>query len=164
MLQERKLHGEGPFSLIEMKGKDAFLGIPKLEVLNSENDSFQLIVFSTSRGASLTEAERNIENIKYNLKQVGEKIILDPVYQFDIANKWRAQEVKIIVKVPEGKILDISSNAKLLLKDFENEDDKDFKELYGKKWIMSHSVLKEFIEQKPLSIVIDSVKTTKVKK
>ena len=79
MLQERKLHGEGPFSLIEMKGKDAFLGIPKLEVLNSENDSFQLIVFSTSRGASLTEAERNIENIKYNLKQVGEKIILDPV-------------------------------------------------------------------------------------
>ncbi|MEI8202041.1 MAG: PspC domain-containing protein [Bacteroidota bacterium] len=161
LLLERKQGGNGPFSIIAMKGKDSFLGIPKLEIANSENDSFQVIVFTTARGASLTEAEHHIANIKYNLKQLGENLVLDPVYQFSIADKWRAQDVKIIVKIPEGRILNINPNARLLFKSFDNEEDKDFKELYGRKWIMTHTGLKEYFEPKPLTLVIDSVKTIK---
>ncbi len=159
-LQERIQQGISPFNIVALKGKDVFYGVPKLAFLASDNDSFQVVVISSARGESLADAEKHIEGVKYNLKQVGSTLLLDPIFQFSASDKWRVQDVKIICKIPEGKIIDLTKNFKML--DYSSDKNDDgYKDLRGKKWIMVHGSIKEYFEPKPLNIVIDSVKTVR---
>jgi len=81
-----------------------------------------LEVIKQAKGKSLFESKKTAEKIKYNFSLVGNKLTLDNFLITDISNKFRDQEVEIILYLPKG----ILFKADESVRDYDNSDDDYF--------------------------------------
>jgi len=79
----------------------------------SENDQFQLIQKNYSRGKNFEEANQLAMNITDKVEIKESNVIEIPSnILVPKGEKWRNQRVDVILKVPEGKFVDINRNLK----------------------------------------------------
>jgi phage shock protein PspC (stress-responsive transcriptional regulator) len=106
-----------------------FAGFPELKIERSYNDSFQLQIIRIAYGYNSLDAAKRAKNILLNVVQKDSVLTLDNYVIFNKKDKWRAQKMKILLKVPLGKSVEmpvfIYNN---LLKKDENEQ---FNFVYG---------------------------------
>lgn len=95
---------------------------PKLDIRKSYDDDFEIILMKSARGDSRESAARNAKNIQYVWNQKDSSVFLNEYYAIQEGTKWRVPQLKIIVKVPEGKQVFISEEMEKLLHDVENVD------------------------------------------
>lgn len=133
----------GQWNLISINEKSYRFGMPELLITQSENDQYQMQVYYKSKGSDKEEAETNIGKIDYKVSQNDTCLLLDPIYMLPEKEKWRAQSIKIVLKVPLWKLIYLSPETASLLQ-YKNEDYDYEKELAGKKLIMTDNGLKEF--------------------
>jgi phage shock protein PspC (stress-responsive transcriptional regulator) len=105
-------------SYLISKRKQIF-GTPSLSIIKSNGDAF-LKITKESRGASYENAEQNINHIQYNTSQKDSLLLFNS--HFSIANndKWRVQQLSMVLALPVGTKVFIDSNMKELL------DNSDF--------------------------------------
>jgi phage shock protein PspC (stress-responsive transcriptional regulator) len=75
-----------------------------------------------AKGKSLSEAKKKAEQIRYGYKIVGSHLILDNYLLTDLKNKFRDQEIEIILFVPEGTLL----KADASVQNYDRSDDDFF--------------------------------------
>jgi phage shock protein PspC (stress-responsive transcriptional regulator) len=81
-------------------------------IVRSTNDSIGKIVISkTAEGKNLLEAKKRAEAINYNYAMDGGTLTLDGYFLTDIENKYRNQEVEIIVYIPVGTVIYAEDNT-----------------------------------------------------
>ncbi|MFH0864908.1 MAG: PspC domain-containing protein [Bacteroidota bacterium] len=133
----------GQWNLISVNNKSYRFGLPELVIVKSDNDLYQMTAYYSSKGTDKQEAENHISKIDYKYLQNDTALLLDPYYMLPEKEKWRMQNIKVVIKVPLWKSIYLSPETASLL--HYNNDNIDYeKELAGKKWTMTESGLKEF--------------------
>lgn len=116
------------------KGLDFYM--PVVDIQRSKTDSFELLVIKSSKGKSKKEALRRAEAISYSYMVNDSAVIFNPKFEVPETEKWRAQRVKIILKVPTGKSVYLSRKIRPLIYDIDNVTNTFDGDMVNHKWTM----------------------------
>jgi phage shock protein PspC (stress-responsive transcriptional regulator) len=130
-------------SFFEIKNGQVYGYYPSVDILPSANDSFEITVLNSARGATEKEALNRARNIQYHFSVKDSVLELDPSFYFMLEDKWRKQEVRIVVKVPRKKMIHLSRNMQPLVhnSDIANVQDTNDDEMIDRTWIMTEDGL-----------------------
>ncbi|OUL61842.1 PspC domain-containing protein [Flavobacterium sp. AJR] len=93
-----------------------------LRVLHTDEKTAYIQIEKTARGKSYIDAKERAEKINYKFEIKGNQLILDNYLLTDIKNKFRDQEVKIYLYLPEGQLLKPDASVE----DYDESDDNFF--------------------------------------
>ena len=110
--------------------------LPEIDIQKSKSDSFELHVIKSSKGKSKKEALRKAEAISYSYVLKDSMAYFNPRYVIPSNHKWRAQNVKIIVKVPNGKSVFLGRKLEPLIYDIDNVSNTYDRDMINHKWTM----------------------------
>lgn len=81
-------------------------------IVRSTNDSIgKIVIGKTAEGKNLLEAKKRAEAIDYNYTMENNTLTLDGYFLTDIENKYRNQEVEIILYMPVGAVIYAEENT-----------------------------------------------------
>lgn len=104
------------FGSITIDGEDLrdassiHIGKPNLQLLPSPNDSFYVEKIISSKGKSKNDAVKNTDYVVYNFSQKDTVLCLPATTLLQKNGKYRAQDVRIRISIPEGKRLSFADN------------------------------------------------------
>ena len=110
--------------------------MPVIDVQRSKTDSFELMVIKSSKGNTKKEAIKRAEAISYSYMVKDSIVILNPKFDVPETEKWRAQRVKIIIKVPLGKSVYFNQKIRPLMYDIDNITNTFDGDMVNHKWTM----------------------------
>ena len=123
-------------NLVSMDEENLNIGLPQLNIVRSETDSFEVVIYGEARGKDRKEALHLARNISYELSQNDSIVEFMPYFSVPKEDKWRAQDVHIEVRVPKGKTIYLSRSMKGIIYDIKNETETWDGDMVGKRWIM----------------------------
>lgn len=81
-------------------------------IFRSTKDSLATVVIEkNARGSNYLNAKKRAEKVEYNFTFNANELLLDSYFLTDIENKFRDQEVEIILYLPEGSIVNTNENT-----------------------------------------------------
>jgi energy-coupling factor transporter transmembrane protein EcfT len=83
---------------------------PSLQIMASENDSFYIQEIITSHGRTRPVAVKNAEMAIYSLNQTDSILNLGAYLYIGKTAKWRGQDMKLKIAIPEGKKISFADN------------------------------------------------------
>ncbi len=128
------IHNRWNISINNEKGLDFYM--PVIDVQRSKTDSFELMVIKSSKGKSKKEALRRAESISYSYMVNDSAVVFNPKFEVPETEKWRAQRVKIILKVPVGKSVYLNQKIRPLIYDIDNVTNTFDGDMVNHKWTM----------------------------
>jgi len=140
----------GRYMHVKMKHRDLIsadsvnmnFGFPELDIVKSETDSFEVVIYGEASGKDRKEALHLAKNILYEISQRDSVLEFMPYFSVPKNEKWRGQQVHIELRVPKGKTVYISRNMKNIIYDIRNETDTWDGDMLGRRWIMGPEELK----------------------
>lgn len=123
--------------LMTVEGSEIYLGYPKLKIVESSKDStFKVIVQREARGLNYKEAIMNAEKIEYPISVSGNIITLPPYMTIPEDENFRAQDIEVIVRVPEGCSVTLGDNIERVLVPIseKNRESKERKSFENTTW------------------------------
>lgn len=124
-------------TLVDLNGNPVLAGNPKLTIEATSAADFSVVVRKTSRGRDAGEVQKNLGAINYNITAKDSTLTLDPFFTIGNGTKWRKQEVQVLVKVPNGKQINLAPDLAKLNFDFSNVNNIWNKDMAGKTWVMT---------------------------
>ncbi len=109
---------------------------PEFDVIPSKTDSFELVLIRTARGNSKKTAYERASNINYTFSQNDSILLLNNFFELNKSEKWRVQNLKIILRVPVGKTIYLSRSLKNIIYDIDNVTNTNDSKMMNRKWIM----------------------------
>ena len=122
--------------VVVVDGEDVLLGEPRLDIEKSGNEDYLILVRKISRGKSNESAKESIEDIVYRYKLKDSTVYFDPYFYLENNAKWRAQEVEVTLKVPEGKGIYFDDDMLKMIHNVDNASNTWVGDMVGKTWIM----------------------------
>lgn len=123
--------------VFRIKNEDGFSFLtPQIDIQKSNTDSFQLLLIRTAKGKTKKQALSRAESIIYNYTIQDSTIVFNPTFELKPEEKWRAQQVKIIIKVPIGKSVFIDKKMRPLIYDIDNVTNTYDGDMINHKWTM----------------------------
>ena len=116
-------------------------GKPKVRIITSEDDSLSVFIIKSADGSEKTEAAKRAKNISYALMQSDSVLMLDKYYSFPGNDKFRNQEIEVLIKMPKNKTIYFDNNVKHLLYDVDNTNEIYDADMVGKYWKMTENGL-----------------------
>ncbi|MFK7979214.1 MAG: DUF2807 domain-containing protein [Saprospiraceae bacterium] len=100
---ENSLVQIGPGGMLKLEGEELAIENIRLVIEKSEDEDFVLIQETNSRGNGLREAKILAKKIEHSVSRTNNQLDIKPYFLLSEGEKWRAQSVNLILKVPEGK-------------------------------------------------------------
>jgi phage shock protein PspC (stress-responsive transcriptional regulator) len=138
---------------IDKKGK--IYMYPEIDIEKSSSERFSILIKQMSRGHSHQNAAANADHIDYNWQIDSNHIKLASFFVIPKETQFRMQQVKIVVRVPEGRKIYLDENVQEYLEHIRNDHDLWKDELGNKTWIMGDDEL-ILHEQKSVPASIES--------
>ncbi len=133
---------DGDRWLINKQGKASiWWAKPNVRIIPSENDSLYVFIVKKARGNEKTEAAKRAKNVNYKLQQTDSVLVLDKYYSFPGSDKFRQQEVEVLIKMPRNKVIYLDNTLKYLLYDVDNTNEIFDQEMVNKYWVMTDNGL-----------------------
>jgi phage shock protein PspC (stress-responsive transcriptional regulator) len=110
--------GVAYFPEIRMAVRDdrqVLYGIPLLKFKPSKDSIARLIVITTARGAFTDEATESAEKVTYNWQQKNDTLLLSDSFAVPEEEKWRKQEARVEVQLPEGTAVSLDDHLHPLM-------------------------------------------------
>ena len=133
--------GINNIKLLVNSDKEIIVASPKFDIKKSDDNHFELLLNKISKGNNYKTAKNNAEKIEFSFKTVGDTILLDPYFILDKNEKWRSQDLKITLKVPEGKVIYMDENLLPIIHDIHNTSNVWDGDMTGNYWIMKQEGL-----------------------
>lgn len=130
------------YVLGKRNGKPYLLGHAQLNIIKSATDKFELVVVKEAKGGDKLTASERAKHISYKVLQMDSLIEFDNLFEVTNADKFRAQDVTVILKVPVGKTIFMDKTLENLIYDIENVTNTYDGDMLNRKWIMTVSGLK----------------------
>lgn len=127
----------GDWTMLTKDESSFRLGYPKMNIVESENENFQLFVAKTANGYDKKEATNCAKNISYNVTQMDSTILFDGYFDVKLADKLRDQDVTILLKVPINKVIFLSKRMEKIIFNIDNINDTDDEDMVNRRWIMT---------------------------
>lgn len=116
-------------------------GRPNMTVEKSYDSTSSVYIEKSARGSNFENAISNNRNIQFDVIQKDSVVLIDPYFKIDNNAKWRAQQVKIKIKIPVGTIVYFDPKIEPLIRDADMSDYSMLDEITGKNWIMGKNGL-----------------------
>ena len=126
------------------------------DVTRSADSLFHLIVVRDAHARSAKLALARAERIEYSFKQEGDAISISPLVRFAKADKWRAQDVRFVLEVPDGKSVFFREGCRDIIYDIDNTTNTLDRDMLGKTWTMTPFGLKLGSSTEPTPAPTDS--------
>ena len=139
-IESYRHHGKinfGDWSIISKDDGAYKLAYPRLDIVASETDSFQLEVIKTANGFDKKDASARARNINYEITEKDSTIWFDSFYEVGDKEKLRAQDVQVILKVPMNKTIYLSDRMEKMIFDIKNIHKVIDSDMTGRRWIMT---------------------------
>jgi len=122
-----------------------------VDVEKSTSDKAYMIIQKASRGKSRLKANKNAEKIKYNYSIKNNEILLDAFYISAFRNRWKEEDIKITLYIPENSTVYFDYSTKGFLNNIDNTTDTYDRDMARHYFLMTNeglhseelSVLKE---------------------
>jgi hypothetical protein len=129
-----------------MIGKNAngryLLGHAHLDVIKSQSDVVELVVVKEAKGSDRKMASERAKNIDYKIVVNDSLILCDQLFRVNHADKFRVQSVKVILKVPVGKVVYLDKTLENMLNDVDNTTNTYDGDMINRRWLMTEKGLK----------------------
>ncbi|MBN1651124.1 MAG: PspC domain-containing protein [Bacteroidales bacterium] len=89
-----------------------FYGSPEITFKKAENTDFEISVRTSVRGKNNLEADARLSNTKYHFELDKNTLLLDPFFTLTRNEKWRDQQVRFEILIPEGKTIYIDKEMR----------------------------------------------------
>lgn len=132
----RNLH-LGDWAVISRDDNKFSLGYPMLDIVQSATDSFELVVIKSANGFDKKEAAYRAKAIEYTITQTDSLIKFNTHFDIAAADKIRAQDIKLLLKVPVGKTVFLSKRMEGVIFDIDNVTQTLDSEMVGRRWKMT---------------------------
>lgn len=127
----------GDWTMISKDENKFRLGYPTLNIVPSTTDNFELVVIKSAQGFNKKEATDRAKNINYSIVQIDSTIQFNSYFDIESIDKLRAQDVKLILKVPVNKILFLNKRMEKIIFDIDNVNDALDSDMINRKWKMT---------------------------
>jgi hypothetical protein len=124
-------------NLFKVNDDGVSFSTPQFDVVPSKTDSFELVFMRTARGATKKIAYERASNINYKFSQNDSILNLSNYFELSKTEKWRAQDLKIVLRVPKGKSIYLSKSLKHIIYDIDNVTNTHDSKMMNRKWIMN---------------------------
>ncbi len=109
----------------------------EVDIERSNDSLFHLLVIRTARAATAKAASVRAGRVEYSYKQEGDALFLSPVVSFRAEDKIRAQEVRFILLVPNGKSVFLREASRPMLDDIANSTNTYDGDMVNHRWTMT---------------------------
>ncbi|MFN8145421.1 MAG: PspC domain-containing protein [Bacteroidia bacterium] len=109
----------------------------KLDIVKSPNDSFQLVEILYARGNSRKNAIDNASHIIYTFTQNEGTLKLDRHFTLNQDEKYRAQKIQLLLRVPVGAKVKLDESLKPYIYDIDNIENVLDRDMLNRTWIMT---------------------------
>lgn len=123
--------------MVESEGEYLLIGEPQLDIEESSTDRVVLQKRFRSRGEDIDSARERIEEIIYNYKNTENTITFDECFKLSEDGKWRNQKLRLVLKIPVGKVIYMDDELGKIIYDIENTSNTHDRDMLGKYWIMT---------------------------
>ncbi|MCK5820441.1 MAG: PspC domain-containing protein [Bacteroidales bacterium] len=120
------------------------LGMPVVDIVKSSNEQPELRIRKESRGVNDVAAERFAKRIQFGYTIRDSFLIIDPYFRLGEEEKWRSQELELVLSLPVGYRIFLDESAREYLSGVDNQDKIWSKRMVGQEWIMEENGLKRF--------------------
>lgn len=111
--------------------------IPRIDIRKSSSDNFEIIIKKQARGISRKDANYKAQQLEYKWQIKDSTLIFDEFAFLKKTNRFSAQNIKIILKVPEGKKVYMKKSMLNLIYDIKNVQNMHDRYMTEKIWKMS---------------------------
>jgi len=95
------------------KENNLFFSVPEIETVKT-SDSLMSVEFIKKSSANKKQiAETYIQNFNYKFNLKDSLLEISPLFTFPIKDKWRAQNLKLKIYIPEGKFVKFVKNKSI---------------------------------------------------
>ncbi|MBL0045463.1 MAG: PspC domain-containing protein [Flavobacteriales bacterium] len=129
------------------------------DVTRSADSLYHFMVVREANARSAKLALGRAERVEYNYKQDGDVLFISPLVRFSKEDKWRAQDVRFILEVPDGKSVFFREGCKNIIYDIDNTTNTLDRDMLGKTWTMTPAGLKLGSSTEPTPATTDSTRT-----
>ncbi|MBS1650859.1 MAG: PspC domain-containing protein [Bacteroidetes bacterium] len=129
------------YCIAEQNNKLELIGRTELDIVESESDSTYLEIIYKSKSETKKAASELAKKIKFSYTQNTNSLLINEIYACTQNNKFRTQNVKLILKLAKGKCVYLDENVKYNISDIDNISktlDEDMAKHY---WKMSNDGL-----------------------
>ncbi|MGZ3864728.1 MAG: PspC domain-containing protein [Bacteroidia bacterium] len=116
-------------------------GRTHVKVVASENDSVYVLIMKSADGKEKAEASQRAKDISYKLEQRDSMLLIDKYFSFNSGDKFRDQEVQVLIKLPKNKTIYLDKSLKNHYYDIDNTNEILDEEMGGKFWKMTENGL-----------------------
>lgn len=113
------------------------IGYATLNIVPSTMDHFEIYVVRKARGEDRRAAIERAKRIHYGITQQQNVISFDEIFTVDAREKFRVQEIQILVKVPEGKVIHLDKSLEYFINDVENVTNTYDGDMVNRRWKMT---------------------------
>jgi phage shock protein PspC (stress-responsive transcriptional regulator) len=135
----RRHHSD--YIIAKSDNKRFLIGYAKLNILPASGDQFELYVIKKSRGEDKRSAVERAKAIHYDVAQTDSSILFNKIFTVDPNEKFRVQEVQVILKVPKGKVVFLDRSLSDVIHDIENKTNTWDGDMVNRRWIMGNDGL-----------------------
>lgn len=140
-----RLHDHGSnndWEFMNIDGELVRFGYPDVTIEKAEGDSFRIEVIRIARGFDKKFALNRARNISYHTPVVKDSLVeIYSAASFKTEDKIRAQDVKIIIRVPVGKSVYLTRSIRHLVYDIPNVHDVYDGDMMNRVWVMTQDGL-----------------------
>lgn len=133
--------GHDEYSIGVMNNKKVIVGFPEVRVINTSGENIEVIISRKARGKEKRIAYDRAKEVNYNYRFDSTGVVLDEIFYLDGDQKFRMQEIEVIVKVPKGKIIYLDASLKNVIYDVDNVTNTYDQDMLGRRWKMNDKEL-----------------------
>lgn len=136
-------HDIDHWGVVVTEGDSNILSQINIEIEKSVDTNYVVFVNKTARGADREDAKANADNFQFEVKQSGDSLVIIPsIIALQPDEKYRAQSVDIIIRVPADKYIQLSRNLENYFDENEFTTDLREAELFDTRLKMTTSGLR----------------------
>ncbi len=118
------------------------LGAAQLNIIKSQTDKIELVIVKEAKGGEKRIATEFAKNITYNVSQTDSLLTFDNLFKVNNADKFRCQDLKVILKLPLNKVVYLDKSLEDFIYDIENVSNTYDSDMVNRRWIMTNQGLK----------------------
>ncbi len=104
---------------------------------NRHSNHFEIVAIKTANGCDPKDAANRAKSINYKAVQTDSLISFNSFFEVKGADKLRAQNVRLVVKVPVGKEIYLSKQMEDIIFDIDNVNNTLDNDMVDRKWKMT---------------------------
>lgn len=134
--------GDNDYMIGSNNGIKYLLGHAQLNIIKSQSNKIEIVVVKEAKGDNKAVATDRAKNISYVISQTDSLIEFDNLFKVNNADKFRVQDLSIIVKLPVGKVIYLDKSLENMIYDIENVTNTYDGDMINRRWIMTENGLK----------------------